>query len=117
MFRQKTVSAKSSSISCSKGIADCMYASNGGCSAEWCIFEELPKMVNGSKSISCDICGSTSKTVSVYSGINSFICDDCKDKIKKIMKINNCIICGASTDTGTQICSTCASKIKEKINE
>lgn len=118
MFRGPKINTKvSAGIGCSKGISDCMYASGGGCSAEWCIYEELPKMVSTSKELTCDICGESTKSVSVYSGINSYICDNCREKMKKIIKINNCSICGASTEPGIQICSSCSTKIKEKLNE
>ena len=51
---------------CELGV-DCQYKSaNGNCSAEWCIYSQLPKMVNTSKNISCMVCGK-SISVSVYS--------------------------------------------------
>ena len=73
------------SASCMKGSSDCQYLTeSGGCSAEWCIFEELPKMINSSRELTCSICGKNKKSFSSYSGVRSYICDECNKKIKKI---------------------------------
>lgn len=108
-------SRTSETVGCSKN-SDCMFFNGSGCSAEWCIFERLPKMINTSKTIECLICGNT-KTVSVYSGKSDYICDDCKEDIKKLINNPKCEICGTTVSVGKCICNTCRNKIKEKINE
>ena len=69
---------------CQLGTTDCMFLDdNGDCTAEWCIFSQLPKVVNTTRTITCSICGESTKNVSVYSGIKEFICPVCKQKIRE----------------------------------
>ncbi len=85
---KKKVKRKSDIVSCEK-TDDCMFMSdNGNCSFEWCIFEELPKNINTSKTISCSICGKT-ESVSIYSGKTEYICPICINKINKLFNKNN----------------------------
>lgn len=78
--------SKNSSIKCKRKIDDCMFRAVGElCSAEWCIFDELPKMLITKKTIKCVICGK-SKTVSIFNAESNYICDNCIAKIKE--KIN-----------------------------
>ena len=106
---------KQATVSCEHGV-DCMYKSaSGGCTAEWCIFSQLPKIVNNSKKLKCSVCGKNEKTVSVYSGISSFVCDECTEKINKVIKDRTCPICGTSIELEEVICSNCAGKLKEAI--
>ena len=105
-----------SAISCQKGIADCMFNVNGDCSAEWCIFAELPDIVVGSKSISCSVCGNTT-TVSIYSGSSNYICPDCQSKIKQCIENPTCAICGATVSPGVGLCGSCAERIRGKLDE
>lgn len=79
----KTKSTNTDNIKCSKNSTDCMYlAKNGMCSAEWCLFDELPKMIETKKEINCIICGE-SKEVSIYNSDSWYICDKCIKKIKE----------------------------------
>lgn len=114
--QEKKLTKSVTTGSCMKNVNDCRYRSNNGCSAEWCIYEELPKIVNENKTISCEICG-VEKTVSIYSGETSYICDDCKKQIKKILTESKCSLCGASTNVGEALCSNCKNKIWGKLNE
>lgn len=69
---------------CQLGVSDCMFLdNNGNCSAEWCIFSQLPKVINTTRQITCSICGESVKNVSIYSGIKDFICPVCKQKIRE----------------------------------
>lgn len=136
---------------CRLGRMDCQYLdSNGDCSAEWCIYEELPKIIKTDKKVTCSICGKNTKIISLYSGITEYTCPECRTKIKKITKdeklcsvcnenkiavdqyictscqkklityVNHnqkCSICGTSTSVGVSVCSSCSSKIREKLNE
>ena len=103
------------STSCMKGVYDCMYSTpEGGCCAEWCIYNELPSMDITSKEITCDVCQKNKKTVSIYSGTSSFICDECVEELRKLTQERNCLICGV-TVKGDQICPQCASLIREKL--
>lgn len=82
----KQTTHKSEKIECMKNISDCMFLTkNNMCSAEWCIFEELPKMIYTEKEIKCTICNK-SKTVSVYSGKTEYICSDCVNKLNELFK-------------------------------
>lgn len=76
---------KSDTIKCMKNLKECMFLNKDECTAEWCIFERLPKMVTLTKKINCIICDKP-KEVSVYTGQINYICDDCVKKIKE--KIN-----------------------------
>ena len=113
----KTYRLKNGSEPCMKGAKDCIYANStsGGCYAEWCIFDQLPVIENTSKELTCMVCNENKTTVSVYSGKTDFICEDCKEKISKLIKETNCAICGAEIKGGQSICSYCASQIREKI--
>ena len=135
---------------CQEGIDDCQYlTSSGECSAEWCVYSQLPKMVINSRELTCSVCGKNKKTFSSYSGITSYTCPECKEKLKKITKDDKlcsvcgkntvdvdqyictdcqqklikvtknltCAICGTSISVGESICSSCSSKIREKLNE
>lgn len=114
----KTYKLKDGSEPCMKGMLNCMFSNTtGGCSAEWCVFEELPKIQSNNKKLTCDICGNNTTTVSIYSGKTSYICDECKEKINKLTEQTNCVICGAKTEGLQTICSYCASQIREKLNE
>lgn len=150
LFRGPINKSRSNVEPCNKGSADCMFLSTGGgCSAESCIFDELPLVTGGSRQLTCSVCGTNKTTVSIYSGTTSFICPECQEKLKKITqdeklcsvcKVNKvsvdqyiclecqtklvksienstCTICGANTGIGDSICSSCAEKIKVKINE
>lgn len=101
----------SDNASCMKGISDCQFlTASGGCSAEWCIFSELPTMLNSvGKELTCSICGKNKKTVSAYSGISSFVCDECRQKIKKITPDKKvCPVCKENEiDLDQYICPTC----------
>ena len=78
--------SKSDTVECMKNITDCTFiSSNGKCSAEWCIFNELPKMMIIEKTIKCIICG-TPKTISVYNCQAEYICDECKNALKELMR-------------------------------
>lgn len=78
---------KQETIQCKKNIKDCMFLMDDNeCCAEWCIFEELPKVINLERKITCSICNINSKTVSVYSGQKDYICEECINKIRE--KIN-----------------------------
>lgn len=104
---------------CQKGAIDCMFANStsGGCYAEWCIFDTLPAMEFTSKELTCSICNTNKTQISTYSGQTSYICPDCKKKLHKLIKEPKCSICGAKTEIGESICSSCVALIKEKINE
>lgn len=105
-------------ISCMKGSSDCMFLTqDGGCCAEWCILEELPKIATMSKELTCSICGETKKEFSTFSGVSSFICDECAEKIQKTIKDTKCPICGAEIEPGIYICGSCANRIRNKLNE
>lgn len=82
---------KSSIEKCHKNSKDCMYLNkdNGTCRAEWCIFEELPDMIDPSIEITCSICGTSHKTVSVYSSERHYICDTCINKIRNLFRYWN----------------------------
>ena len=82
----KTKNKKSLAEPCHKNSIDCMFLDqdSGTCRAEWCIFEELPEMVNIPVHITCSICRSNSKTVSAYSSERSYICDSCASKIRAL---------------------------------
>lgn len=111
---------KTSENVCMKGSSDCMFlTSSGGCSAEWCIFNELPKITTGGNELTCSICGKNKKTVSPYSGITSFICDECSEKIKKITpKQKPCAVCGVNNvEVDQYICSDCQQKILKTIKD
>lgn len=110
--------SRSNSISCMKNISDCMFlGQNGSCIAEWCIFEELPTVINTTKSLTCSICNETKKTVSTFSGIGSFICDKCNEKIKKVTPDNKqCSICGSFIKLEETICNNCKNNINKTIN-
>lgn len=103
----------STTIKCVKNITDCKYIAKDGktCSAEWCIYNELPKMITEEKEINCILCDK-SKTVSIYSSESSYICPECKEIIDKIFKNSKCQICGNKTNPGQFICENCAIKIK-----
>lgn len=103
---------------CMKGSTDCMFLTqSGGCSAEWCIFDGLPNLISGSKELTCSICGKNKMTVSAYSGISSFICDECKAKIKKITPDKKvCPICNeAKIDLDQYICPNCQKNLLKTI--
>lgn len=106
------------SASCMKGVSDCQFlTASGGCSAEWCIFEELPSMISGSRELTCSICGKNKKTVSAYSGISSFVCDECSKKIKKITPDKKlCAVCGENeVELDQSICTTCQKDLLKTI--
>lgn len=76
---------KTDAIKCIKDVTDCMFISNNGmCSAEWCIFQELPKVIDLEKDINCIFCDKP-KTVSIYNSDSWYICDDCIRKMKEII--------------------------------
>lgn len=97
--------------------ADCMYNVGGGCAAEWCIFNELPKMVTSSRTLTCSVCNEATKTVSIHSGITSFICEKCRTKIKKVTPDEKpCSVCGTNKVPVDQyICNDCQKKISKTI--
>ena len=69
---------------CQLGTTDCMFLDNDGdCTAEWCIFSQLPKVINTTRTVTCSICGGSPKLVTVYSGIRDYICPTCKQKIRE----------------------------------
>ena len=110
-------SKKDKSIACLNNVLDCRFIDgNGNCKAEWCIFNELPEMVQKVKQINCIICNKP-KEVSVYCGETNYICEDCKKIIDKVFKNPTCGICGASTVPGQAICQNCAVRLKELLNE
>lgn len=99
---------------CHKNSTDCMFLNktNGMCRAEWCVFEELPEMVKINVELTCEVCNKNKTTVSVYSGETKYICDDCLDKLYKVIKDPVCDICGTPISHDRSICTTCASKIQ-----
>ena len=99
-------------VSCSEGHSDCMFNINGTCSAEWCIFKELPKMITTGKNVKCKVCKKNTTNVSVYSGQNEYICNDCLQKIYNIIENPKCGICGKSVELGESICSSCRSELE-----
>ena len=106
------------SASCMKGSSDCQYLTeSGGCSAEWCIYEELPKMINSSRELTCSICGKNKKSFSSYSGVRSYICDECNKKIKKITPDKKlCAICNTNeVELDQCICTSCQKDILSVI--
>lgn len=108
----------SDSASCRKGASDCMFSTkSGGCSAEWCIFEELPAVTSSGRELTCSICGKNKKTFSTYSGISSFVCDECSAKIKKITPDKKkCAVCGeAEIELDQSICKECQKKLLKTI--
>lgn len=108
----------STDMKCSKNISDCRYISKDGktCSAEWCIFDELPKMITEEKEIKCIICG-TPKTVSIYSGESNYICSKCEKVIERVFKNPKCLICGADIEAGQYLCENCAIIIKGRLSD
>lgn len=114
LFRGPNLSARVADEPCQKGSSDCMYlTSSGGCAAEWCIYAELPKMVSDSRELTCSVCGVNKKSVSMYSGITSYICPQCQEKIKKITPDEKlCAVCRTNTVPVDQyICNDCQSKL------
>lgn len=127
--------------------AECMFSSNGACTAESCIFAELPPMTM-SKTAKCPMCGEET-SISPYANGEFVLCKKCKKKLQNATngsciicgsgladdetvickkcaeKVNDrviidsktCIICGSSFNGTSDICVTCSAKIKEKINE
>lgn len=84
----RPIRKKSEIEKCHLNADDCQFLDgNGNCRAEWCIFEELPKMINPKISISCYICGAT-KTVSAYSGERGYVCPSCASQIRMLFAIH-----------------------------
>lgn len=116
------VSSKARSIQEARAAADinpagdcstCMFASNGACTAEWCIFKELPPM-SGSRTVKCPMCGEEA-TASVYSGGSFILCDKCKKKMQEATD-GSCIVCGSKlADDEMVICKECAEKVNDKV--
>lgn len=102
---------------CQKNIKDCMFRTSKGCAAEWCIFAELPQITTETRTLTCSICGKNKKKVSMLSGMTSYICSECQEKIHKVIDNPTCAICGAKVEQGQSLCSVCISKIRSKINE
>lgn len=110
-------STKVEKMNCSRLVKDCSYMDKDGkCSAEWCIYSELPAFISENKEIKCIICGKP-KDVSIYNNEAYYICDDCKEDIDKVFKNPTCGICGAKTNAGQSICENCAIRLKELLNE
>lgn len=88
MDKRSYTAKKSTFNKCRKMVSECMFANQtgGGCSAEWCIFEELPKMTIETKKITCKVCGTAIKEVSIYSGYTDYICESCLKEIKFAME-------------------------------
>ena len=101
---------------CSEHInsSDCMFRNKktGKCRGEWCIYKELPKLVDINVELTCEVCKKNKTTVSVYSGETKYICDDCLDKLYTVIKDPTCDICGTSIPVNRSICTACAAKIK-----
>lgn len=100
---------------CTMNTDDCMFLDKdtGNCSAEWCIYKELPKMVRVNVKLNCEICKTNSTTVTVYSGETKYICKECLNKINSFITNTKCNICGTDTsESGKCICNSCASKIR-----
>ena len=103
---------------CMKNKPDCYYlGADGNCSAEWCIYDNLPKILKDTKLIKCAICNENTTRVSLYSNRTEFICSTCQPKLIRIIKNKSCPICGRGIQYYESICTTCASKIKENIYE
>lgn len=104
---------------CRKNSTDCMYLnSNGTCSAEWCIYEELPKIISTGRELTCSICGKNKKTVSIYSGITSYICEECQQKLKLITPDKkHCALCSTEISLDQVICTDCQKKLVDIIEE
>lgn len=94
---------------CDMDTKDCMFLdkSTGNCSAEWCIYKELPKMVRLNVKLTCEICKTKTTTVSIYSGETKYICDDCLKTIDNVVNHPTCSSCGASTSIGKYLCQSC----------
>lgn len=120
LFRGPKVTNKSTEEPCQKGSTDCMYLTpSGGCAAEWCIYAELPKMVSGSRELTCSVCGINKKTVSMYSGTTSYICPECQEKIKKVTPDEKlCSVCKTNKVAVDQyICIDCQTKLITVIKD
>lgn len=116
LYRPSTLKTKSSS-SCMKNSSDCMYLSNGSCTAEWCIYEELPKITNNNRELTCYVCGKNKKTVSIYSGTTSYVCPECQEKINKITQDEKlCSVCNTNkVQVDQYICSECQEKLVKSM--
>lgn len=118
MFRGPVNTIKYEVEPCQKGSTDCMYlSSGGGCSAESCIFAELPTMISSNRELTCSVCGVNKKSFSTYSGISSYICSECQEKLKKITPTEKtCSVCGVNKIAIDQyICSECQEKLIKVI--
>ena len=103
---------------CQLNIPDCEYLnSDGNCSAEWCIYSQLPKMITKSKILTCSVCKKNKTTVSTYSGITSYICPECQVKLIKVIEDKKCPICGTNININESICSSCSTKIRNRLDE
>lgn len=103
---------------CDMDTKDCMFLnkSNGNCSAEWCIFKELPKMVRLNVKLTCEVCKSKTTTVSIYSGETKYICNECLKNIDDVINHPKCSRCGTSTSIGKYLCSSCiADMLRDEI--
>lgn len=98
---------------------DCMFNVNGACSAEWCIFNELPAITTSSRTVTCSICGEATKSFSLMSGTTSYICSKCQEKIKKVTPDEKpCSVCSSNmVATDEYICKECQEKIAKTIKD
>ena len=71
---------------CMMGSSDCMFLVDGNCSAEWCVFSQLPKILNNTREIECMICGKEKTKVSVLSGQSIYICPKCVEKLRRLIE-------------------------------
>lgn len=80
---------KEEKIICPYNNTNCMfyYGDNGHkhCIAEWCIFSRFPKIIITTREVKCIFCDNI-KTVSTLSGQKEYVCPECREKIKELMK-------------------------------